>query len=85
MAKNETAETAKAVADDIRKILGNLDERKVLDILALKPTVLDIEEASMCLSGDDDVFGRGEPVKEVAGAVVSIVTAGEEEEEAKPS
>lgn len=72
-----------ALADDIRQILGELDERRLLDILALKPTIADIEEASMYLSGDKDVFGPGEPMKDLAGAIVAIISADDEEEEAR--
>lgn len=72
---------AKASAADIRQTLGNLDENLVLQILALQPAVLEIEEASMCLAGDRDVFGRGEPVKEKVGAIMAIVTAAQDEEE----
>ena len=69
-----------AAPDDVKRILGELDDPKLLDILALRPTILDIEEASMWLSGDSDVFGAGEPLKRVAGDIVAILTADEEEE-----
>jgi hypothetical protein len=68
-----------ASADDVRRILGELDETKLLDILALRPTVLDVENASMELSGDRDVFGAGEPLKGVPGDIVEILTVDEEE------
>jgi hypothetical protein len=67
-------------ADDIKRILGDLDDAKVLDILALRPTILDVEEVSMWLSGDTDIFGAGRPLKSVAGDIVTILTADEEEE-----
>jgi hypothetical protein len=69
-----------AAPDDIRRILGALDEVKVLDITALRPTILDVEEASMWLAGDADVFGAGQPLKPIAGEIVAILTADEEEE-----
>ena len=68
-----------ASADDIRRILGELDEAKLLDILALRPTLLDVENASMELSGDRDVFGAGEPLKGVPGDIVEILAVDEEE------
>jgi hypothetical protein len=41
----------------------------MLPILALKPTVTDLEEASMWLAGDPDVF-EPRPLKGVAGQIV---------------
>ncbi len=71
---------ALATADDIRRILGTLDEAKLLDIVALRPTILDVEEASVWLAGDSDIFGAGQPLKPVAGEIVAIPTADEQEE-----
>jgi hypothetical protein len=61
-------------------MLGDLDNAKVLDILALQPTVRDVEDAVMWLSGDPDIFGAGESLKGVAAEIVAIVTADEQEE-----
>jgi len=69
-----------ASAADVLRILGDLDEARLLDILALRPTVLDVENASMELSGDRDVLGAGEPLKGVPGDIVEILTVDEEEE-----
>jgi hypothetical protein len=69
-----------ATHDDVKSILGDLDETKILPILALRPTVADLEEASMWLGGDTDVFGAAEPLKGIASQIVTILTANEEEE-----
>jgi hypothetical protein len=69
-----------AASDDIRRIFGALDEAKLLDILALRPTIFEVEEASVWLSGDADVFG-GRPLRPVAGEIVAILTGDEEEEQ----
>ena len=42
--------SALAAADDVRRILGTLDEAKLLNIMALRPTILDVEEASVWLA-----------------------------------
>jgi hypothetical protein len=81
--KSHSAEAAKrefATADDVARILGNLDPTKMLPIMALRPTVADIEEASIWLGGDCDVFGAGLPLKGIASRIVTILTADEEEE-----
>jgi len=71
---------ALATAEDIRRILGSLDEAKRLAILALRPTMRDVEEASLWLAGDSDIFGAGQPLKPLAGEIVAVLTADEEEE-----
>lgn len=83
MAKNSATEqehNASATADDIRRIFGALDEGKLLDILALRPSILDVENASLWLAGDSDIYGAGRPLHPIAGEIVAILTADEEEE-----
>ena len=70
----------RASLDDIRRIIANLDEEKLLDIAALQPTIRDVEEASLWLAGDSDIFGAGQPLRPVAGEIVAILTADEDEE-----
>jgi hypothetical protein len=36
------------------------------------------------LSGDRDIFGRGEPLKDVPGQIVALLTADEEEDALRP-
>lgn len=85
MPKPNSSGTALATHNDIRGILGNLDAEQVLAILSLRPTVADVEEASVWLEGDTDVFGAGEPIKGVASDIVTILTENEEEEPARAS
>ena len=80
MSKKPILTSPLATADDVKRIIGNVDEGKLLDILALQPTIVDVEEASLWLSGDNDIFGAGKPLKAVAGEIVAILTADEEEE-----
>jgi hypothetical protein len=80
--KTNSAEAMKrglATSDDVARILGNLDPSKMLPIIELRPTVLDVEEASMWLAGDRDVFGPGPPLQGIPGQIVAILTADEEE------
>ena len=78
--KTTVAHGTVASPDDIRRIIANLDDEKLLDIAALQPTVRDVEEASLWLAGDTDVFGAGKPLNAIAGEIVAILTADEEEE-----
>ncbi len=80
MAMTATVPSTLATAEDVRRILGEVDTAKLLEIVGLRPTVLDIEQASMWLAGDADVFGAGEPLPPTAGRIVAILTADEDEE-----
>jgi len=80
MQKPDSGGSAVATNTDITSILGNIDPDKLLAILSLHPTVAEVEEASMWLSGDADIFGSNEPVKGNASHIITILTADEEEE-----
>jgi hypothetical protein len=71
---------ALATFGDMKGVLGDMDDAKMVAILALRPTIVDIEEASIWLSGDRDIFGPGEPLKDVPGQIVALPTADEEED-----
>jgi hypothetical protein len=69
-----------ASRDDIKAVLGNIDADKMQAIVALGPTITEVEAASLWLAGDADVYEPGEPLKGRAAAIVAIVTEGEDEE-----
>jgi len=68
-----------ATTKDVKSILGELDADKLIAIMSLKPTLADVERASLWLAGDPDVFGASTPIKGTASDIVSILTADEEE------
>jgi hypothetical protein len=80
MTTTATVQSIRASAEDVKRILGNVDTAKLLEIIGLRPTVLDVERASMWLAGDTDVFGAGQPLPPAAGSIVAILTADEDEE-----
>ena len=80
MQKLNSGGTAVATDADITSILGSINSDKLLAILSLQPTIAEVEEAAMWLSGDADVFGAGKPVKGNASHIVTILTAEEEED-----
>jgi hypothetical protein len=71
---------ALATFDDVQGVLGDMEDAKMVAILGLRPTIVDIEEASMWLAGDRDIFGPGEPLRDVPGQIVALLTADEEED-----
>src|ERR1035441_10962334 len=80
MPKPNSGRTTIATRNDIKGVLGNINPEQMLAIMSLQPTIADIEEASVWLAGDADVFGAGEPVKGVASDIVTILTENEDEE-----
>lgn len=69
-----------ALYDDVLRILGDIDERKALDILALRPSLADVEEAAVWISGDGDVLGKsGRPLTAIAAQIIDIIAADEDE------
>jgi hypothetical protein len=69
-----------AAPEDVVRIMGEMNGAKLLDIMALQPTIRDVEKAVLWIAGDSDVFGAGSPLKGIAGDIVTIVTADEQEE-----
>lgn len=80
MQTSNSRAAALATRNDVKGILGDIDAAEMLAIMALKPTIADIEEASVWLDGDPDVFGAGKTVQGVASEIVAILTEDEEEE-----
>ena len=76
----QTEEKQYASRDEIVAILGPLDEDKLIALVNLRPTVAEVEEASVWLDGDRDVFDAEPPLKGTAAEIVTLLTADEEEE-----
>ena len=67
---------------DIRKILGDLDDAKVSAIQALNPSLADLEDAAICMTGDHDVLAKsGHHVPATAARIVELLAEEEEEPE----
>jgi hypothetical protein len=74
-----------ATIKDVMDIFGEIDDATLSAIMDLRPTIADVEEASMWMSGDPDVFGAGAPLKDVAGEIVSLLGGGDDEENFPPT
>jgi hypothetical protein len=65
---------------DLTDIVGDIDDDKIVAILALQPSLVDLEEAAIWATGDGDVLAKaGRPLTGVAAEVFEILTADEEE------
>ena len=70
--------------DDVRRVLGDMDDAKIIQILSLKPSQADLEEAAMWVAGDGDILAKsGHRLGLTASTIVDIV-APDEDEEAAP-
>lgn len=71
-----------AASSDVGKILGELDAATVAEILALKPTLADLEDAAICMAGDHDVLAKsGHHVPATASRIIELLTETEEQPE----
>lgn len=69
-----------ADSDDVRRILGEIDDATLIEIMALKPTVNDLEQAAVWAAGDGDILAKqGGPGGGVVADIVDLFTTDEEE------
>lgn len=81
MAMRPASAVSAAGRDDLQRILGELSDPKLIEILELNPSIADLEEATMCMAGDHDILAKsGHHVSATAGRIVEIMTAEDEEE-----
>ena len=72
---------ALATRDDLTRFVGDIEEQMALDILALHPTIAEVEEAALWAAGNGDVLAKaGHQLTTNAAEILNIPTADEEEE-----
>lgn len=81
MPRDPAIHAVAATSEDVKHILGELDDSTLLAIINLRPTISELEEAQMWLSGDQDVFEPGVPLKGVAAEIVTILRSQEQDNE----
>jgi hypothetical protein len=70
-----------AKREDFKRILGELEEPTLIALLEIDPNIEQLEEAAICLAGDQDVLAKsGHHVSSKASRVVELITAIEEQE-----
>jgi hypothetical protein len=70
-----------ATGEDLHQILGDMDDSTAVAILALHPTVAQLEEARVWLSGAGDVLGKEHrPLDGVVAQIFDMLTVEEEEQ-----
>jgi hypothetical protein len=64
---------------DLRRILHDLDDATVLEILNLSPTVAEVEQAALWATGDGHALDRaGHPLSGIVARIVGILQREEE-------
>jgi hypothetical protein len=85
MSKGPSTLVARSVTvsrDDVRRILGDIDDAKFIEILGLHPSLSDLEQAAMWAAGDGDFLAKsGHPLVGVGAEIVDILIVDEDEEE----
>jgi hypothetical protein len=68
--------------DDLRRIIADIDDEVALEILALSPTVAEVEEAALWAEGEGDVVDRaGHPLSGTAAKIYDILMQIEDQPE----
>ncbi len=84
MAKQKSGRSTRSQAangGDVHQILGDLEDSTAVAILALRPTVAQLEEARLWLEGEGDVLGRQHrPLDGVVAQIFDMLRVEEEEE-----
>lgn len=77
-----TNEDRIAAIEELRHLLGDIDDAKVTEILALEPTVTELQTAVLWANGKEDIVAtRGGSLSGKTAQIYEILIAGEEEEE----
>jgi hypothetical protein len=77
---NPRRRSQEATESDLHQILGDLDDSTAVAILALHPSVAQLEEARVWLNGGGDILGKEHrPLDGVIAQIFDMLTADEEE------
>jgi hypothetical protein len=74
-----------ATGRDLHQILGDMDDSTAVAILALHPSVAQIEEARMWLQGEGDALGKdGRPLDGIVAQIFDMLAVAEDEQAPAP-
>jgi hypothetical protein len=69
-----------ATGDDLRQVLGDMDDQTAATILALQPSMAQVEEVRIWLDGGGDVLGKEQrPLDGVVAQIYDMLAVEEEE------
>ncbi|HZV20831.1 MAG TPA: hypothetical protein VE986_04720 [Hyphomicrobiales bacterium] len=70
--------TRLAGSEDVKRLFRNIDDHTAASILALRPTLAQLEEAATRAAGAGDVFGGIRPAEGVVSEILELVSSEEE-------
>lgn len=70
-----------AARDDVKRLLGDMTDEDIIQILAIKPTVLELQEAAAWIEGTGDIIDRaGRPMTSRIAGILEIVDRNDDDE-----
>ena len=79
-----SAAPAAATRQELKHVLGDIDDARTLEVLALGPTVAELEQTMVWAEGEGDTLGKeGRPLVGTAAKVYDILIRDEEPAEAR--
>ena len=77
----QTMSGHEATSSDLHQILGDMDDSTAVAILALRPSIAQLEEAQVWLNGAGDVLGKEHrPLDGVVAQIFDMLAVVEEDE-----
>jgi hypothetical protein len=77
---SQSSRDEKATLNDLRHILGDMDDETAVAILALEPSIAQVEETGVWLNGENDVLGeRRRPFDAVVARILDLVEVEEDD------
>lgn len=66
---------------DVVQLFGELDDEDILQLLAMQPTIMELQEAAAWLEGEGDILARaGHPMTPRIAGILEIVDRRDEED-----
>ncbi len=68
--------------EDLVRLFGQIDDHSAAEILALRPSLEDLEEAAAYVAGESDVMGEERhPLASIVASVYEVITRDEAQDE----
>jgi len=79
--RKDESDSEPATLDDAKRLLGDADDRKIAEILAVQPTIWELEQAAIWHRGDGDVLGKsGRSLTGKAARIFELLATDDEDE-----
>jgi hypothetical protein len=78
--KNAPDASRQATSEDVRHVLGDLEDVTVAEILSARPTLGDLTDAAIWARGDGDLIAREHKELSAGALAVAEILSREEEE-----